>query len=119
MLALIPVIIFIALGMKILELEKELAEVKASIAKIQYALNEDEEAEQVSGEPEGERVPATALPTQTSAVEIQQTEPPQTEPPQATEPTEKKEASRKVYLTFDDGPSVYTTEILDIWMNMM
>ncbi len=108
-LALIPIVIFIALGVKIVELEKELTEVKASLAKIQYMLNEDDEAMAVSGEPEGEPVSATAEPAPTPEAKVQQTR-----QPQATEPPEEKEASRKVYLTFDDGPSVYTTEILDI-----
>ena len=51
----------------------------------------------------------TEAPQETTAPEKAEEEP-QEQP--VTE--EVKEASRKVYLTFDDGPSVYTTEILDI-----
>ena len=42
-LALIPVIILIVLVVKILSLEKELVEVKASLAKLQYVVDEYEE----------------------------------------------------------------------------
>ena len=44
------------------------------------------------------------------------TEPPQGENPDSGEPEEIAEvtASHKVYLTFDDGPSIYTQDILDI-----
>ena len=107
-LALIPVVIFIALGMKILELEKELLAVNASLAKIQHALKEYEESAEEAGMVE---TPAmiTPLPTQAPAAEVQETE-----SPVVTQSPEEVSTSRKVYLTFDDGPSVYTTEILDI-----
>lgn len=106
---LIPVVIFAALGIKILELEKELVEVNASLAKIQDTMNEYEERlrmETWSEEPQKAEAP---LPTPTPEVEAQETQTPE----MVLEP-EETEASRKVYLTFDDGPSVYTTEILDI-----
>ena len=108
-LALIPVVIFIALGIKILELEKALTEVKATLAKVQYVLNGYEDSQNVPDEPEGEAAPVVALPTQTPEATVEATE-----APKATEQPGEVSASRKVYLTFDDGPSVYTTEILDI-----
>ncbi|MBQ7920856.1 MAG: polysaccharide deacetylase [Lachnospiraceae bacterium] len=107
-LALILVVIFIALGMKILELEKELLAVNASLAKIQYTLKEYEESAE---EAPAVETPATMtpLPTQTPAAEVQETE-----LPVVTQSPQEASTSRKVYLTFDDGPSVYTAEILDI-----
>lgn len=108
-LALIPVIILIVLVVKILSLEKELVEVKASLAKLQYVVDEYEEVTAEAGKVEEEVVSVTEAPQETTAPEKAEEEP-QEQP--VTE--EVKEASRKVYLTFDDGPSVYTTEILDI-----
>lgn len=107
LLALIPVVIFIALGMKILELEKELSEVNASLAKIQYALKTVEEAQMSYGE---------QLPVPTKSPQISATQAPVQETPKPEKKLTPEEAftGRKVYLTFDDGPSVYTTEILDI-----
>ena len=106
MLALIPVVIFIALGMKILELEKELSEVNASLAKIQYALKTVEDAQAVSAE---------QSPVVTESPQVQATEAPvETRAPEKKPTFEESYTGRKVYLTFDDGPSVYTTEILDI-----
>ena len=112
-LALIPLVIFIALGAKILQLEKELAEVNASLAKIQYALKNVEEAQ---GRPEPGDIVTTPLPDSGVPQPEQQTSAPveQTESPEKKPTLEETWTGRKVYLTFDDGPSIYTTKILDI-----
>ncbi len=117
MLALVPVVIFIALGWKILELERELAEVKATMAKLQYTISQYADVQGGQEEPATEIVETPKPVTETPAADVQTSEPPAEvieEPVTTEQPLEVTEASRKVYLTFDDGPSVYTTEILDI-----
>lgn len=107
--ALIPVVIFIALGIKILELEKELVEVNATLAKIQYTLKGYEESQSQEAVPGTEPVEVITPPAE-SEPEVEEI---QTLPEETMSP-EEAWTGRKVYLTFDDGPSVYTTEILDI-----
>lgn len=108
---LIPVLLCVVLFIRLHALEKQIAQLQADMAGLvqqtenvsaemsgtgsgQEAEREQETVE-VSGEPKEEPV-------------IRETTP---EEADAKEPSEE---TRKVYLTFDDGPSSHTDEILDI-----
>lgn len=80
-------VLSVILGIRVQKLEKQLALIKGDSRKsVEIVWSEDEVFKETEKEQEE----------------------------QETEVSSKEEAGRKVYLTFDDGPSVYTEEILKI-----
>ena len=110
----IPVVLCVGLGIKVVKLEKELLEVNASLAKLQYTMQEYEASvgTEVS---QGDVLPYEEQAfTQVPAEEEPLAQEPGEERSEASEMEAETPSYRRVYLTFDDGPSIYTTEILDI-----
>jgi len=90
---LLPLIICLILGIQIKELRSQVDELSRLVA-------------------------ARESTTELRTVEVKETDSPEAESPDEDTEELEEEASQsamhKVYLTFDDGPSIYTNEILDI-----
>ncbi|MCM1179807.1 MAG: polysaccharide deacetylase [Clostridium sp.] len=69
---------------------------------------ENEQQEEISAQED------SAGNSETAAVDADIAKDPSTEAVDTVEETDKKPAKGRVYLTFDDGPSIYTGQILDI-----
>jgi len=120
---LIPIILSIFLLIKTIRLEKEIEELKQMMtleSAEESAIDREETAEDVEAvqmetsgtEPSGIELRIESEEAE-SAAESEITEEEDIEESTEEESTEEVK-TRKVYLTFDDGPSVYTEEILDI-----
>lgn len=95
LLILIPTLLCIYLGVRVAGLKSQ---VKSLSLQLSMQLQVDEE----SGVYEASGVKEAVLPHETDGTDTE------------SGGSEDKEAVRKIYLTFDDGPSVNTDEILDI-----
>lgn len=95
LLILIPTLLCIYLGVRVAGLKSQ---VKSLSLQLSMQLQVDEE----SGVYEASGVKEAVLPHETDGTDTE------------SGASEDKEAVRKIYLTFDDGPSVNTDEILDI-----
>ncbi len=111
---LIPVLLCVALFIRLHTLEKQIAQLQADMADL---VELAKQAENVSAEMRGtgsgqetEREPETV---EASVEPEKKPESQETAPAENVE-EESSEETRKVYLTFDDGPSSHTDEILDI-----
>ena len=108
---LIPVVLCVVLFIRLHALEKQIAELQSGMADLA------QQAENVSAEMSGT---GSGQETEREQETVEVSGEPKEEPvnrettPAETEAEESSEETRKVYLTFDDGPSSHTDEILDI-----
>ncbi len=101
---LVPAVISVWLGVKMAGLETQLSELRDEVLWLETAWAESSGGQQLLF-PEGE------------AVELTEEDSIRAWEEQADSTPDSKQSAngiRKVYLTFDDGPSIYTDEILDI-----
>ena len=101
---LVPAVISVWLGVKMAGLETQLSELRDEVLWLETAWAESSGGQQLLF-PEGEAVELTEEDS-IRAWEEQADSTPASKP--------SANGIRKVYLTFDDGPSIYTDEILDI-----
>lgn len=110
---LIPIILSVFLLVKTIQLEKQIEELKQMVL-YENAEEDNKGKEEILEDKEEIQEDIEAVQIETPETKLEPEEKESVSEEAETEESTEAVKTRNVYLTFDDGPSIYTGEILDI-----